>query len=502
VGATASFVVYGGLVLGCAHDMMHRTDKVVSGLGVALQRMSLVPAGDFVIEHVARHHAHMVCCLPGDLESAPRGHSYYAFLRGVVVDTVAVEREVENRRLARLGLPVWSWHNRRARTLVVRVAVVVALFASFSWPVVLVGLGALFAVFASFTSSGYLQHYGLRRELREDGRPVPISLDLTWDRNDPIGRYLFFGGTRHPVHHLQPTMPYWDQLRVPTSRYELPASYYTLGGLALFPPLFYRVMDRHLDRLRAGSPRWRARRLRGCDLTDDQIDALLDLRHRSAPTSAPEADGERAAALFRRASSVFVLEADDGSFGGSFAIREEPRPGFVLLHISGMYARPELRGHPALTWMLVWSGVHFMLRWPLRPAWYVATCASPLGYRSVKKFGGLMGHTKDGRLPEAVRDAMHALTAAEWGARYDSATHTVRALNRPPLLTEGHRARYREEGWWDDYVAAAPRWESGEGVVAYYRVRLRDYVAGFTNWLSRQRPGVRACARISSTRTP
>jgi alkane 1-monooxygenase len=89
----------------------------------------------------------------------------------------------------------------------------------------------------------YLEHYGLLREKREDGkRYVRTGPQHSWNSDNVSSNVLLYHLQRHSDHHAHPTRRF-QALRHFDEAPELPSGYATMIVLALFPPLWRRVMD-------------------------------------------------------------------------------------------------------------------------------------------------------------------------------------------------------------------------------------------------------------------
>ena len=93
----------------------------------------------------------------------------------------------------------------------------------------------------------YVEHYGLARDQKTNGRYERVRPHHSWNANHPLGRVLLFELTRHSDHHAYPGRKY------PTLRHfdyspQLPTGYPGMILLALFPPLFFAVMNPCLAR--------------------------------------------------------------------------------------------------------------------------------------------------------------------------------------------------------------------------------------------------------------
>lgn len=122
----------------------------------------------------------------------------------------------------------------------------VALFAAL---VLVFGLSVLpwFAVqaiigFSLLEVVNYLEHYGLARRERPDGRYEPCAPRHSWNSNTIASNVLLYHLQRHSDHHAYPSRRY-QALRSFDEAPELPSGYGAMATLALVPPLWRRVMD-------------------------------------------------------------------------------------------------------------------------------------------------------------------------------------------------------------------------------------------------------------------
>ncbi|MCB1250954.1 MAG: fatty acid desaturase, partial [Acidimicrobiales bacterium] len=88
----------------------------------------------------------------------------------------------------------------------------------------------------------YLEHYGLQREQRPDGRYERVRPEHSWNSDHIATNLLLYGLERHSDHHANPTRRY-QVLRTFDEAPQLPSGYGTMIGLAYVPPLWRKVMD-------------------------------------------------------------------------------------------------------------------------------------------------------------------------------------------------------------------------------------------------------------------
>ncbi|MGZ4468910.1 MAG: rubredoxin, partial [Nocardioidaceae bacterium] len=128
-------------------------------------------------------------------------------------------------------------------------AMTVVLFAALTdtfGPVVLPYLLAQAALgFSLLEVVNYLEHYGLLRRRREDGRYERTRPEHSWNSNNVASNVLLYHLQRHSDHHANPVRRY-QALRHFDEAPELPSGYGTMIALAYFPPLWRRVMDKRV----------------------------------------------------------------------------------------------------------------------------------------------------------------------------------------------------------------------------------------------------------------
>jgi alkane 1-monooxygenase len=240
VWALALDLGFAGGVIGItvAHELSHCRSAWDRRLAEGLMTLSSYP--HFCIEHVHGHHRNVAT--PGDPATARAGESLYAFLLRCVPGGVANAWRLEARRLRRRKVPVWSFHNRMFRYA----ATLALLYGLVGW---WFGLRGVFFFAAQGAVSvflleavNYVQHYGLTRRELAPGRFEPVRPWHSWNFNHRLSNWLLFNLGRHSDHHCKARLPYHalsDHREAP----QLPAGYFAMVLLALFPPVWQAVMD-------------------------------------------------------------------------------------------------------------------------------------------------------------------------------------------------------------------------------------------------------------------
>lgn len=238
----AAVAVSGGVFAGTAITLGHELGHKRSQLDKLLARTVLaVPAyGHFVIEHNRGHHTQVAT--PEDPASSRMGETIYRFASREMPGALRRGWNLEQERLERIGKSALSFHNEVLQSWGLTALINVALIATFGW--IMVPFLALHHFFAwwQLTSANYIEHYGLLRQKRENGRYEPCQPRHSWNSNHIVSNLLSLHLERHSDHHANPTRSY-QALRHFDDAPELPAGYSAMFLIAYVPKLWFKLMD-------------------------------------------------------------------------------------------------------------------------------------------------------------------------------------------------------------------------------------------------------------------
>jgi len=241
LGLAFTVGVVGGIAINTAHELGHKRESSERWLSrVALAQTGY---GHFFIEHNRGHHVRVAT--PEDPASSRLGESFWAFLPRTVLGSLRSAWGIEAARLDRVGASHWGPRNDILTAWAMTAALFAALAVAFG-PVVLPYL-VLQAVigFSLLEVVNYLEHYGLLRGKKEDGRYERCRPEHSWNSNNVASNVLLYHLQRHSDHHANPTRRY-QALRHVEEAPQLPTGYAGMIVLAWFPPLWRRVMDQRL----------------------------------------------------------------------------------------------------------------------------------------------------------------------------------------------------------------------------------------------------------------
>ncbi|MEM8578649.1 MAG: fatty acid desaturase, partial [Pseudomonadota bacterium] len=103
---------------------------------------------------------------------------------------------------------------------------------------------------AQLLLSDYVQHYGLRRRILSTGKAEPIGPAHSWNAPHWASAAMMLNAPRHSDHHMRPGRAF-PALELRSGMPMLPHSLPVMAVLALFPPVWRRVMDRRVDAVMA-----------------------------------------------------------------------------------------------------------------------------------------------------------------------------------------------------------------------------------------------------------
>jgi alkane 1-monooxygenase len=238
IGLALTMAMVSGIAINTAHELGHKRARLERWLSkVALASSGY---GHFFIEHNRGHHVRVAT--PEDPASSRLGESFWAFLPRTVAGSLRSSWELEVERLSRTNDQPWTWHNNILNAWAMTVVLFAVLVVAFG-PVVLPYLLIQAIIgFSLLEVVNYLEHYGLLRQKRDDGRYERCTPAHSWNSNNVASNVLLYHLQRHSDHHANPTRRY-QALRHFDEAPQLPTGYAGMIVLAYIPPLWRRLMD-------------------------------------------------------------------------------------------------------------------------------------------------------------------------------------------------------------------------------------------------------------------
>ena len=222
-----------------AHELIHARGRLPRRIGAAVY-ISLLH-GHHVSAHLRVHHVY--AATDDDPNSARAGEGFYAYAARVFKQEFGAGLLAETAHRARassdlktLSHPYLSYVSGGALTLAISFVI-----AGFTGVIALLAIAAYAQL--QLLLSDYVQHYGLRRCTRQDGRTEPVGPQHSWNAPAWYSSAMMLNAPRHSDHHLRPARAFPQLEITPETMPVLPHSLPVMAVVALVPPLWRRVMD-------------------------------------------------------------------------------------------------------------------------------------------------------------------------------------------------------------------------------------------------------------------
>jgi alkane 1-monooxygenase len=241
VGLALTVAMVAGVAINTAHELGHK--RASSERWLSKIALAQTGYGHFFVEHNRGHHVRVAT--PEDPASARLGESFYEFLPRTVIGSLRSALEIEREHLQRDGHRFWSIRNDIFNAWLMTLVLFAGLALAFG-PVVLPYLLIQAVIgFSMLEVVNYLEHYGLLRSKREDGRYERTLPEHSWNSNNVASNVLLYHLQRHSDHHANPLRRY-QSLRHCEEAPQLPTGYAGMIVAATIPPLWRRIMDPRL----------------------------------------------------------------------------------------------------------------------------------------------------------------------------------------------------------------------------------------------------------------
>lgn len=226
------------LAINVAHELIHKDAKLEKTIGGIL--LTSVGYYGFKIEHLRGHHVHV--STPEDASSARFGQSLWTFMPEAMLRNTKNAWKLEAERLGNSGLPFIHWRNEMLGYSLLWIFFCAGFYLALGWEGLLFfALQGFFAA-CSLEVINYVEHYGLERKRLDDGRYERTTHLHSWNSDYALSNLMLFQLQRHSDHHAFPKRRY-AILRHFEDSPQLPGGYAAMFVLALFPPLWHRVID-------------------------------------------------------------------------------------------------------------------------------------------------------------------------------------------------------------------------------------------------------------------
>ncbi|MDN5787205.1 alkane 1-monooxygenase [Pseudorhodobacter sp.] len=239
---------FGQVANPCAHELIHRGNRGLYWLGVAIYASMLF--GHHASAHRLVHHRFAATL--DDPNTAREGESYYRFWLRAWVGSYMAGLRAETARRQGKGLHPYAVY------AAISVFCLCFGYVIGGWGGVLAWMALAIFGHSQLLLADYVQHYGLLRKTRSNGTPEPVSERHSWNAPHWFTSTLSLNAPRHSDHHAHPSRAY-PALSLPEKGAApyLPLPLAMCCNIALVPRLWYRVIAKPLNRWRVQEEAWR-----------------------------------------------------------------------------------------------------------------------------------------------------------------------------------------------------------------------------------------------------
>ncbi len=230
-----------GLAINTGHELGHKTsftERVFSQIALAAPVF-----GHFPIDHNRGHHSYVAT--PDDCSSARMGENIYKFAFRDIPGSYKRAWAIENKRLKDQNILKKIQHHRAIHALLIGLILQISIVLYFGLQMLLFLIIHNLFAWWQLTSANYIEHYGLLRKLKDNGRFEPCKPHHSWNSNHTFSNLVLFHLERHSDHHVHPKKQY-QCLRHDPNQPALPTGYFGCFLLAYLPWLWFKVMDKRL----------------------------------------------------------------------------------------------------------------------------------------------------------------------------------------------------------------------------------------------------------------
>ena len=227
-----------------AHELIHRPTRALRRLGVLVYATMLI--GHHASAHLKVHHVHVAT--PQDPNTARRGEGFYRFLPRAWIGSFRAGLAAENAARQRKQIPPSPLSHPYVAYIGIALLCCAAAYLAGGIIALILFLFATAHAQMQIFLADYVQHYGLLRQTRDTGRPVPVGPQHSWNAPHWYSSAMMLNAPRHSDHHVVPARRF-PELRLTPDMPTLPHSLPVMGAIALIPSLWRRKMGRELAKL-------------------------------------------------------------------------------------------------------------------------------------------------------------------------------------------------------------------------------------------------------------
>ena len=242
IGITLSLgILLATNAINVAHELGHRK----SIFERTLSKLLLIPClyMHFYLEHNFGHHKNVAT--PEDPATSKHNQTVYSFWITSVFNQYLNAWDIQKDILDRSNKGFLSISNDMIWYHLIQFGYLFLVYNFFGLQGLIYAIICGIISFLFLETINYIEHYGLVRKKLPTGRYERVQPHHSWNSNHIIGRIVLYELTRHSDHHYKSSKKY-QVLENKQSSPQLPYGYPTSILIALFPPLWFKIINPRL----------------------------------------------------------------------------------------------------------------------------------------------------------------------------------------------------------------------------------------------------------------
>ena len=221
-----------------AHELGHRK----SLFSRTCSKLLFLPCQymHFFIEHNYGHHINVAT--PEDPATAKYKQNLYSFWISSVTKTYLSAWRIQIKLLRVSKQSFLSIKNDMIFYTLFQISFLILIYINYGLTITIYSLLMSIISFLFLETINYVEHYGLLRKLKSNGKYERVEPHHSWNSNHTIGRITLYELTRHSDHHFISSKKYPVLESIDDSP-QLPYGYPTSILISFFPPLWFKIMN-------------------------------------------------------------------------------------------------------------------------------------------------------------------------------------------------------------------------------------------------------------------
>ena len=194
----------------------------------------------FFIEHNYGHHINVAT--PDDPATAKYKQNLYSFWISSVINTYLSAWRIQLKLLRVSNQSFISLKNDMIFYTLFQISFLIFIYLNYGLITTIYSVLMSVVSFLFLETINYVEHYGLLRKIKSNGKYERVKPHHSWNSNHTIGRITLYELTRHSDHHFKSSKKYQILESIEDSP-QLPYGYPTSILISFFPPLWFRIMN-------------------------------------------------------------------------------------------------------------------------------------------------------------------------------------------------------------------------------------------------------------------